>query len=653
MFWNYRNIKRLKILNPDDFQIPLIISEDFQKMYGKEFVKSLGLADSNEINTRNEFIRFLYERPELRQKINDWNKSKSQTYNLPDDENAFLYYYKNENPYWLIVNEFLAEMQKDEHCPKKVKSFVQQTVSEVNNLFKMEKETADAISEKLSKVTRMEGVVEFLVTRKNEITMYRPDEEDNSPYEPTIIGQKAFSAVWTKDYIAPIPRWTRRWFWRFSGITYLIQKFANRYASAKAKRSAIIETFPQSIITDLQNGICQMLELNLLKTKNAKRLGLRRKKIHQFLSTMPNLRLKVYFQYNNNGLKMNLISVKQVIKSTIVSSKSLSYNRNYNGYTDKERKTITKNIETINHEVSESLAMQGVIKIMEFIKSDLNWSIGQLKCIKSPVTDQIFKWVYIRNLYNSPEHREAYKALTRQRHYFWQGMSDLHKFCGIINYFINTAKQHNLPLCMPIINNEKVGISFKKMAPIDMMHQNESMVPFSFPTINGHILCLTGKHGRGKSVAGNSILENLWLVQSGLPVFAESFNTDIKEMIGAVTNDSGDGSTATVFVKKTKNLFENINKVPAHKSLIFIDEIGKGTQENSGLKLGRQILKVLSGNGNSVIFNTQIMKLAEYARDNYKAICLKVNDKHQFEPGIGEGEMEELIKEIGLDKYLN
>jgi DNA mismatch repair ATPase MutS len=124
-------------------------------------------------------------------------------------------------------------------------------------------------------------------------------------------------------------------------------------------------------------------------------------------------------------------------------------------------------------------------------------------------------------------------------------------------------------------------------------------------------------------------------------------------MIGAVTNDSGDGSTATVFVKKTKNLFENINKVPAHKSLIFIDEIGKGTQENSGLKLGRQILKVLSGNGNSVIFNTQIMKLAEYARDNYKAICLKVNDKHQFEPGIGEGEMEELIKEIGLDKYLN
>lgn len=124
-------------------------------------------------------------------------------------------------------------------------------------------------------------------------------------------------------------------------------------------------------------------------------------------------------------------------------------------------------------------------------------------------------------------------------------------------------------------------------------------------------------------------------------------------MIGAVTNDTGDGSTATVFVKKTMNLFENIQKVPAHKSLIFIDEIGKGTQESAGLKLGQQILKALSQNGNSVIFNTQIMKLAEHARDNFQAICLKVDDNHQFQPGIGEGLMEELIHEVGLDKYLN
>lgn len=653
MFWEYQNLKKLRILNPADFETPSIISEGLQEIYGKEFLDSLGLADDKEIVTRNEFMRFLYERPELRQKINDWCESRTQTYSLPSNEDAFLYYYQNENPYWAIVNDFLKEMKTAGHCPEKMKPFVQQIADEIKPLSKVERETADIISEKLSKVTRMEGVVEFIVSQSEGVKMYAPNGNDDAPYEPTIIGQKAFSAVWAKDYIAPIPRWTRKRFWRFVGVKALAQNIANNRASAQAKKSAIIETFPKSIITDLQNGIRHALRLDILNVRDVKTLDAKGKKIHQFLSGIPALRLKIYFQYNDTGLRMNLVSVKQVAGPRTIFSSDGTYNRDYNGYTDKERKTIAKNIETINNEVSEALSMQGVVKILDFIKSGLNWQIGEAKQIGSPKTDSDFKWVYIKNLYNSPEHHEAYKALTKHRRYFWQGMSDLKDFCDIISYFINNAKQHNLPLCMPNINNEKIGISFKQMAPIDMMHQKKSMVPFSFPTINGHILCLTGKHGRGKSVAGNSVLENLWLAQSGLPVFAEQFDTDVKEMIGAVTNDSGDGSTATVFVKKTKNLFENISKVPAHKSLIFIDEIGKGTQESSGLKLGQQILKVLSGNGNSVIFNTQIMKLAEYARDNYGAICLKVDDKHQFQSGIGEGQMEDLIKEVGLDKYLN
>ena len=179
------------------------------------------------------------------------------------------------------------------------------------------------------------------------------------------------------------------------------------------------------------------------------------------------------------------------------------------------------------------------------------------------------------------------------------------------------------------------------------------MAPFSFPELNGRMICLTGRHGRGKSVAGSSVLETLWLAQSGLPVFAKEFSFDVKDVIGAVINDEGHGSTATVFIQKTKNLLENIAKVPSEKSVIFIDEIGKGTQESSGLALGKRLLSTLADKHYSVIFNTQIMGLAEYAQTNVGAKCLKVDNNHQFAPGIGEGEMDELVKEIGLEKYLN
>ena len=31
MFWQYRNIKKLTILNPDDFEVPSIVSKDLKK----------------------------------------------------------------------------------------------------------------------------------------------------------------------------------------------------------------------------------------------------------------------------------------------------------------------------------------------------------------------------------------------------------------------------------------------------------------------------------------------------------------------------------------------------------------------------------------------------------------------------------------------
>lgn len=652
-FWRDQKLKKLIILNPDDFKPPAI-AKNLETKYGDAFFESLGLSDQKEIIERNELMKFMFTRPELMMKINQWEDSLKKLRNLPDNENDFLFFYEKENPYWKILHDFVAEIRGAGDCPKKLLPFIEMLEEAIQNLEHLEKDMADKIGQKLKRVTKMEGVIDLLISG---FFVHCRDSDDEEEYEPVIIGQKSFSSVWASDYKAHIPTWIKNWIFSFIGVKALWQRIANAKAAKKALRSSIIETFPTSIKLDLKQGIRNLLKLDFCKEASySSEESLKNHpdyKIFRFLEDLPSTRLKLYFHYDAAGMWVTPINITSNLRSTYEIFSENRVEDEYTGYTQEERDTIIKNLDKINQEVSESLASNQAMKTKDFMSKNLNITIGNALRIEALETDSEFRWFYIMNLYRSDEHKETYVKLINNRHKFCDGINELKKLGDIIKAFKETAKQKDLPICMPEITTEKIGIAFKEMGPIDMMEQNNKMVTFSFPEINGHIICLTGKHGRGKSVAGNSVLENLWLAQSGLPVFAQYFRTDIKEMIGAITNDTGEGSTATVFGKKALNLFANIQKVPAHKSLIFIDEIGKGTQEKSGFELGKRILRTLNHNGNSVIFNTQIMALAEYARDNHDAICLKADNEHQFQPGIGEGMMEDLIREIGLDKYLN
>ncbi len=278
---------------------------------------------------------------------------------------------------------------------------------------------------------------------------------------------------------------------------------------------------------------------------------------------------------------------------------------------------------------------------------------GKNRRIASSGTDHDYRYFAIGHLYNHISFREVYQRITNQRAYFFETLDQINDLSSILSKFKDKAEELNIPLCVPTISfKDHSGVSFKNLAPISLTSKTKKLVPITLERINGQIVGLTGRHGGGKTVAGKTILESVYLAQSGLPVFAESFTTDIKTVLGAVTNDEGEGSTATVFVKKVMNLMEQINLVPVNESLIFIDEIGKGTQQNSGIKLGKAILTTLSKGGNSVLFNTQILELAEYAEEHLNAVCYKVDKDHNFVKGIGEGEIMALVEEVGLDKYL-
>lgn len=636
-FWrNPKESASIKIVNPLDFSEPEILKQ----IRRDNLVPNLfGLTDLKEITLRNQLTKFILYNQGIQEKINHW-RQKAETFNsLPLKENDFLALYEqNVIPYWEMIKEIIRELSQS-NVPMRLQEFAKNLQSSLD-LELAETNMAARIAERLKNVTVMEGVVD--------IRLFGADRNGDHKF---ILGKKFYSASWS-SYKIDAPKWTRNLFCRVTGIKLLVKRITIQRTTKRANRSAAILDFPITLHNDLKDSLRQLLmsqpDKPLNPTKNKRKKNPREELLRNLEYYNSNLIFTVLFSYNDEGLSARVINMRNEVER----KESFNFDfDDFDGYTLGERVVAKKIKREIEQKMLISREMMGTLEIYDKLQKYFDL-FSKKFFLSSPLTDKELKWYALSNLYRDKENGETYKALTEQRLFTSRTLNELNNLKLAIKLFESEAKKFDVPICAPEIRNDgKVGVSFAMMAPINMMGQNKKMIPITMPIINGRIVCLTGRHGGGKSVAGNSVIENIFLAQSGLPVFAKSFSVDVKTVLGSVTNDHGEGSTATVFVQKVKNLFSEIQKVPKEKSLIFIDEIGKGTQEDQGFALGLKILTALKGQQYSVIFNTQIMRLAEYAKNNLDAVCLKVNKDHSFSEGIGDGQMEQLIKESGLDKY--
>lgn len=623
-FWRQPNTPEIKIVNPADFSKPEII----QKIGNSFGSSAFGLTDVQEIKLRNELSAFFLNNKDIKEKIAKWKAKTEKFRYLPTNEDDFLATYEQpENPYWILVKEIINEFSKP-NAPKRIREFAEQLQDSLD-LEEDETIMAARISAKLKTVTFMDGVADL------RLCYY-----DNNRDDTFIVGRKAYSAAWSNIKVTP-PKWTKNFFCKTTGIRFLISEIIAEHNRHKANRSAAIFYFPTCLFGDICNGLKTILQ-------SPPEIPYWETLLHK-LEQRKNLIFTVYFRYDQGGLKIKVIGLTE--KHPEDADFELAF-KNFNGYTPSEKKIANCIQEQIIEKIAQTEGITGLSNIHRELQEKFQ-IFNKFFALSSPQTDAELKWYALENLYNTSENKKTFQELKSQRNFLNDTMNQLSNLSQFINLFEEEARKRQIPICVPQIKNDgKVGVSFVNLAPIGMMNQNKEMIPFTMPTINGRMVCLTGRHGGGKSVAGRSVIESIYLAQSGLPVFAESFSVDVKTVLGAVINDEGEGSKATVFVEKVKNLFSEISKVPKEKSLIFIDEIGNSTQEDSGFDLGKLILIALRDKGYSVIFNTQIMRLAEYAKD-LGAVCLKVNKNHAFSEGIGDGQMDKLIKESGLDKYFN
>lgn len=608
----WKTSKKIRILNESDFEVPTFV-KSLEKHFGLD-ISTLGLSDKDEIKSRLEIMRILMDK-NIRAQMEDLDKFFRSSVTLPRTENQFLYYYdQNENPYWKNLKKFIEILEPHRHSSRinKIAEHLEQSLP----LELIEKDFAKDISRKLKNVTFLEGVI------KMRFDYHANDPVDNS----VVVGKKVYRSTWEDGFIANIPKWTKTKFMRFVGLRKVIQKVANSFALYRSNRSSVVTNLPSCVVRDIMNFFTKDPYYSVLKLYR-------------------DCYFTVHFMYSDNGLVVDMVGIERY-----VSEREFVYEfQNFAGFTSMERRRFTKNAQKTAEMYRQSDMIKGLQPIYDVLERSFSFFSKEIK-IESNVTDTQYRWYALTNIYN--ENQAIVNKLEHIRRYTRENMAVLNKLSKIVSYMKKLADEKKLDMCIPEITETHSGTSFNNLAPIEIFEKPEKLIPFTLPTINGHILCLTGRHGGGKSIAGKSILNSVWVAQSGLPIFAKEFKTELKTAIGSIVNDNGEGSTATVFVEKVKTLLEGIGKVPKGESIIFIDEIGKGTQETAGINLGKRILKTVKDKEYSVVFNSQILQLAEYAQSELGAKCFVVNKEHQFKEGIGDGQMDQLLKEKGLDKYL-
>ncbi len=646
MFWRDVDPKKhLKIVNPRDFTKPNYHKANIAYLIGP------AISDPNELIERNQLIHQLFHNPVLRKNIEDIAVNHGHISQLPEDGNDFLAYYSKENEFWKIADAFV-DRNKNSYC-KRLASFCQKMQDYREKLYSEEIKFGESVSAELSKVTTMTGYITMTMDYRDGAQRNFDDDAIN-----IIIGKKEYSNAWGLGYTATIPRWTKNRFFRFIGITALIQSSANKAANIRARKSALIENMPESLSHDLRSYLST---LNHEACKQADKLAGSRKKadlekyahIKDLLT--PGVKMTFKFEYDQNGLSIVIVDFRSnkyyysTNDSIIEKHDLVSY------YNNEIKKKISKTVKTIVRRVEELMAVNDGHKHLKTLKDFYGIEFRAVTTIPSKSTDYEFQWSYINNIYSDKKYQSMYLQLMELRRFFWNGISDLWSLTQTINSLKEIAKEHKLPLCVAKINQDQIGVRFKNLCPLKIMDkvEKQKLISFTFPELNGKLICLTGRHGGGKSVAGESVLQAIYMAQSLTMVFADYFEFDIKDMIAAITNEVGEGSKTNIFLDKTKELLIGISKAEIGKSVIFVDEVGENTQESSGTQLAKQIATKLAKEGHSAIVNTQILSVAQYVEKDLGGLCLMVNKNHQFQKGIGGGELEKLIHEKGLDKYLN
>jgi hypothetical protein len=445
-----------------------------------------------------------------------------------------------------------------------------------------------------------------------------------------------------------VPGWAyndwdpRRWIGLGKLMEFLVDR-KRRQIRDEVNTSRTIKNMPQQVVEDILTNLAGKLRSEMPNT------------------CLSGLRCRVHFSYDNDGLKVYAYCVSPPRKKDDNSPKP---HLNPFGnlwekgcYTKEQREAVTESANKFRQHVLDFNAITRMVSEWHDKLGKLpDIFIGPVK-IDSPRTDAEFKWYAVSNLCESNALRTTYIALQKHRDFIQDIMVNLHDVCSLANQVDGAASRLKTGICRTEISGDSM-ISFNgSIFPVQLLRTEDAknIVPISqLPVINGQLIGFTGFHGGGKTETSLAVAVNMWLFQSGIPPLGTgTWKQDVKDTLALVFIDNiKKHSTCQRLISKMTDVFRQIEKTKPGKAVVVLDELGTGTQEDAGTQLGIDVLTALSKKEISTLFTTQIQGLATHAKDSLGAKCFKFDSKHKISEGIGDGGMQALRKQMGLDKYL-
>jgi Trp operon repressor len=644
-FWKSPGKKdRLVIINEGDIPKDEIFSSLGIKH--SHLLDSFGICDIKEITSRQDILRYLIRNQDFSQwLINQRNKSPlpGSSQDSSGGENHFLAYFDPERehtPFWRMIHQMLAFLNREDALPEKLRTF-RDALQKTMSMEEIENQLGRDIGKMIRGVALIEGIIVFRVTIESSNRSYKVANlvfDEKTGEKSSIFGYSMYSQAYANAATADLDEIRASSLLNRIGLGSFAKELAfhqQQKEIKKALQEKTINEFSDGLVRDIREGLLDILRPLSWSDRD-----------------FANSEIGAYFSYSREGLQIRIFSWE--IGEVGIKNEAFKFAK-YDGYTSSKMAQIKATQDEYTKKAARTFAQIAFAGHLGNIERQRPGFFETVHSVRSFKTDDEHRWFALSNLYNTT-FRPSYLELDAHRRFFFRKMKVLSEMADVALKLSKISEMLNCPLCWPefVLDGSHI-VAFEKIMPIHLIgKKGVKITPIqNMPVLNGQLLGFTGHHEGGKTVTTLTIAELIFLAQSGLPVFGEGVKLNPKKMLGAVFMTRGEGSTARTMLDKIVKVIEASRGQNPHEVVVIFDELGEGTQELSGDKLGCDVLTALKKLGVSVAFNTQITSLAEYAKQQLGAQCMQFTADHQISPGIGTGDMEGLRQRSGLDKALS
>lgn len=629
---------------------------------------SFGCANRTEILRRQANIRFLTDNSRIRELV---QALRSKDFSLPVTSEHFINGFTSVDggchEFWKHVDSFLAEIQVIreagfQEIPRDIEllaHFLEENMNIQADELQMAKVVMDRLVSAIVYGGTMVMMVDVVLSTDTSVKViecdhrsehfgYRPFSRKPAPVMPSLFNYKGESGF------------KQKWFDFWDAV-------ANWWYACKVRRWAkplIIKKQPEEITEALK----QYVAANLMGSSKFAEAFTKAflKRGEETLSST--LEIVIGYSLAEGGMNVRLLSVcpLQNQHKTYKKFKPLTVPNFWASWWQglKVERINARAAESARRMYINSIGLNQIIDMFTTCTPDLVSNKGATLDSSSIV--KVLSWNSATGVIGLDQALlETYQAARRFREFVSEKFRELSLVERIASAFSARSKSWNFGLHFPaVLDDREHLISFRQIMPVNLIGRKKSgdgleivardLRPItSLVPLCGNMLGLTGQNCGGKTVTEEEYAFLVFDAQSGFPLLGgEDVRLNVKNTIGMVFVERGDGSMVELMMRKTGDVIREALKHPRNGTLVILDELGSGTQESKGALIGSHILRKLHEARCSVVFSTQITSLAETAQREFGAKCFAFDLQHNVREGIGSGNPEAIISQLGMSELL-